>query len=348
MLDAPNLPVVSRFEADLLAILQGCLGHLPRAQLFALLRRTSEAPRCLSRTCVNLVKDTLAKGVTLTLAHQGWRQERFMRGDIAVTGRLWERTPPAQMGLLFSPASLSFLRWATASDASQRGEGWTSPGPLTLGDSWFLTMAYAAVQDSGIGTLWRERRPWRNDALCRLHYASDFDTPATPDFTALLTPSGISILEASQYVLAQRWLAMEQAKVQLATVQQLRAAALGQSRVLTAYLAAIDRVGRRDLARFLLIAGTRLFAQPARLRSFTGDAALANVRLAERQQAQRDVLVVAEHFETLARWQADARRIGYFDEGYQAAQLWKVDWEAYKGESALAAARQHLAQAQQL
>ena len=27
-----------------------------------------------------------------------------------------------------------------------------------------------------------------------------------------------------------------------------------------------------------------------------------------------------------------ARSVGYFDEGYQAAQLWKAEWERYEGE----------------
>jgi hypothetical protein len=36
--------------------------------------------------------------------------------------------------------------------------------------------------------------------------------------------------------------------------------------------------------------------------------------------------------ETLRRWERKARSVGYFDEDYQASQLWKADWEAAGGD----------------
>ncbi|HVL12328.1 MAG TPA: hypothetical protein VM529_07175, partial [Gemmata sp.] len=32
-----------------------------------------------------------------------------------------------------------------------------------------------------------------------------------------------------------------------------------------------------------------------------------------------------------AEWQSRALGVGYFDDGYQASQLWKADWEAANG-----------------
>jgi hypothetical protein len=37
--------------------------------------------------------------------------------------------------------------------------------------------------------------------------------------------------------------------------------------------------------------------------------------------------------ERLRIWARQARAIGYFDDGYQAAQLWKYDWEHYQGDA---------------
>ena len=52
-----ELPRVSRFEAELLTILQGFLGHVPRSQLLPLLARASQRPKCLSRQAVELIQD---------------------------------------------------------------------------------------------------------------------------------------------------------------------------------------------------------------------------------------------------------------------------------------------------
>jgi hypothetical protein len=34
----------------------------------------------------------------------------------------------------------------------------------------------------------------------------------------------------------------------------------------------------------------------------------------------------------LQGWERRARSVGYWDEGYQASQLWKDDWERFLGE----------------
>jgi hypothetical protein len=43
--------------------------------------------------------------------------------------------------------------------------------------------------------------------------------------------------------------------------------------------------------------------------------------------------------EALEQWQQQALSVGYFDEGYQASQLWKADWEAANGNVVAARAR---------
>ena len=43
--------------------------------------------------------------------------------------------------------------------------------------------------------------------------------------------------------------------------------------------------------------------------------------------------------DALARWQKQARTVGYFDEGYAGSQMWKADWEAADGDATAAPAR---------
>lgn len=348
-----ELPRVSRFEADLLTILQGFLGHVPRSQLLSLLGSTRERPKCLSRAGVDLVRDTLAKGATRRIAEAGWQTKRFLSAGAILEGRVWQRLPPTELGLGFSPQTLDFLIWATAAECSKPEATWKmiARRKLTMGDRWLLTTAYSAVRDSDIGRPWAQREPWRSDSLCQLWFATDFELTTKPvelDFAPWLRPAGLAVLEAEEMRLAERWMEMEREKGRVATPQKLQSLAACQKRVLASWLTAIDTAGRRDLARFLLAAVAGLLREKPRLQDWLGHVQFGETRLADRQATYRAALVVLQEFQRLAGWQAEARSVGYFDEGYQTAQLWKSDWEAYNGDSLAATAGGLLDQSQRL
>src|SRR5688500_16050197 len=106
---------VSRFEASLLRLLYYFLRREPIERALPLVEARCEPPACLSRGAVRLIQDALAKGCTFLLAQRGgWRDERHLRGERIASGRLWQRTPPADLGLTFSRRSLEFLIWITA------------------------------------------------------------------------------------------------------------------------------------------------------------------------------------------------------------------------------------------
>ena len=356
-----ELPRVSRYEADLLTILQGFLGYVPRSQLLSLLSSGRERPKCLSRAAVELIQDTLAKGATRRTAEAGWQTKRFLSAGAMVEGRVWQRLSPAQSGLDFSPQTLDFLLWATATDCLKPTAAIWKPlarRKLTLGDRWFLTTAMSAVHDSDPGRLWAQREPWRSDPLSQLWFAADFE-PGTPgkgaaakpaelDFESWLRPAGLAVIEAEESWLARRWIEMERAKARVVAPGRLQAIGASQARVLDAWLTAIEQAGRRDLSRFLLAAVATLLREKPTLKDWFGQVEVGEIRLADRQTTYRSALVVLQAFQRLVGWQAEARGVGYFDEGYQAAQLWKADWEAYNGDSLAATARGLLDQSQRL
>src|SRR6187431_3536431 len=110
------------------------LGELPPAP----------PPQRLSASAAALIRQRLAAGCTSYLAHGGWRNERFLRGEAPVAGRLWERHPTSQLGLRFSGATLEFLTRLAFGD---------SPAPtgslqLTTGDRFVMFLAVAALQDT--------------------------------------------------------------------------------------------------------------------------------------------------------------------------------------------------------
>src|SRR5262249_10928462 len=57
----------------------------------------------------------------------------------------------------------------------------------------------------------------------------------------------------------------------------------------------------------------------------------AGPRLADRAATHRAALSLVRVLDRLHGWERRARGIGYFDEGYAAAQLWKSDWERCQG-----------------
>src|SRR5437868_3713014 len=150
--------VVSRFEEELLRTLYFFVRRLPLEQARPLFagRLVRERPKCLSRAAVALVQDALAKGCVELLARAGgWKRERFLRGDRPVEGRLWERTPPRQLGLTFSGHTLAFLVWVASVRPGDK-QAWTAPEEeLTIGDRVLLYYAYDTMRRLDAGQLLR-------------------------------------------------------------------------------------------------------------------------------------------------------------------------------------------------
>ncbi|HSQ54386.1 MAG TPA: hypothetical protein VLM40_01470 [Gemmata sp.] len=49
--------------------------------------------------------------------------------------------------------------------------------------------------------------------------------------------------------------------------------------------------------------------------------------------------VVRDSVAAPAEWQERALTVGFFDEGYQASQMWKAEWESLNGDQVAARAR---------
>ena len=69
-------------------------------------------------------------------------------------------------------------------------------------------------------------------------------------------------------------------------------------------------------------------------------------RLAERYEIQARAAVLPRVLQQLGQWECRARGIGYLDEGYAAAQLFKSDWEAAGASAALTVAERLLRELQ--
>jgi hypothetical protein len=338
---------VTRFEANLLRLLWYFLRREPLELAAPLIETRCPAPPCLNRPAVNLVQGALAKGCVFLLAQRGgWRRERCLRGGRVVEGRLWERTPPAELGLKFSAHTLSFLIWITAQRPGDKDPTWRPrEEELTPGDRILLYFALEGLRQiadgRGVSAL-RQEQPFLEHGLCWLGYPEDYTAApvgARPNFAPWTNGVGAFMLEALQQELARRWIEVESGKERVVEPQDMRVLGLAQERVLTAFLDAVEQAGRMDLARFLLQAAVVLVGPHAHAGMWTARLQMAGERVADRAATYQAATVFLRVLDRLQTWERRARGVGYFDEGYAASQLWKADWEQVQGDGLTARAQ---------
>jgi hypothetical protein len=339
---------VSKFEFNLLRVIRFLVGHSPADQGLQLLRTAVARPECLSAGAVDLVKDTLAKACVLFLVRQGgWRNDRYLRDNSPVGGRIWQRIPLDERSLEFTSAVLDFLIWATAEKVNDTKSPWDAAAKsLTPADELFFWMALDAVRSDPdlLGAL-RKKQAFRGNPLSWISFPGDMtesDDPTPPSFAPLFGGQRAVFLECLQTHLTQRWIRSERMKGQIGDWRRMRHQGRAEFAALAAFLAAADEAKRRDLARFVLRTNAALFTAEMTPVFWTGGLQGSGPpRLADRLDTQRGALAVPRQMATLHEWQQQALGVGYFDDDYQASQVWKADWEAADGDRV--ASRAHAA-----
>jgi hypothetical protein len=324
---------VWRFEANLLRVLQSFLGRAPSQQAATLVMRQPSAPSCLSRAAIELLQDHLSKGVVRYLAQSGWKPERFLRGGRVVAGRLWQRTAPENLGLTFSRQSAEFLLWIMTAAAKETKSWKPKQEELTVGDRFLFFLAMQCLRGSDPGKVLARQDVFQRDALIRLAFPDQVsDTRARITWGPWTTGIGACMLEGLQDVLSARWIEIERGKARETNAGKLLALGTSQAAVLCNFTDALTATGRRDLARFLLSALANVLRDTPPATRWLGQCNFDSMRLAARSEIWRAALALVRHTSIFQEWDAQARTVGYFDEGYAAAQLWKSDWESHEGE----------------
>lgn len=337
---------VSRFEFNLVRILRFMLGHSPADQGMQLVRSAAPRPECLSADAVALVQDTLAKASVLFLVRQGgWRNDRYLRDSAPIRGRVWDRIPLEERSLTFTRPVLDFLIWTTAEKVTDLKASWDAPAKsLTPADELFFWQALDSMRsDPDLVAALRHRDVFRRNPLCWISFPGDMveaEELTPPDFTPLFHGQRAVFLECLQHHLEQRWIRSERMKGQLGDWKKMRQQGRAEYTALRAFLEAADANNRRDLARFVLRTNAAILATEMTPVFWTGGLQGSGpARLADRLDTQRAALAVPRQMELLESWQRRAISVGYFDEDYQASQMWKSDWEAARGDAVAAHAR---------
>ena len=340
------------YEYNLLRLARFVVGELPLDQASKLInQRITTPPPCVSGECGRLLQDILGKGVMLRLIRVGgWRVDRHLRRDEPVRGRVWERIPLAERRLEFSGAPLAFLMWLTQEKPQeiQSPLSWEE-GTLTAADEVFFLMALDALQQ--LKDCYQplvELPIFRQNPLCWLMHwptVSLTDSPTPQRFQASFQGTRLAVLECFQTELTKRWIRSEREKTRVTNWNLMRQQGLAEHAVLGSYLTAANTADRWDLARFVLNSASAIVLnQPDLMPSYwVGNLRVgAPTRLSDRLETQRAALTLMRQMETLRQWTQRAKTVGHFDEGYQAKQLWKADWEAAQGDLVAALARKVL------
>jgi hypothetical protein len=341
---APPPKQVSRFEANLLRILRFFFRQVPGEEAIPLVRAHQSRPNCLSPAAVHLVKDTLSKGCVLYMVRTGgWKKDRFLRNGTPQGGRLWERSAVTELALDFSRHSLAFLIWLTSNKPGESRPMWSAPvAELTIGDNLLLFLAYQSLREEpDIAAALRESASFALHPLCQLFYPEDFsEVEQPPSFELWFSPRWSLVVEALQPILEARWLEIERGKGQISDWDKMRAQGLAELRVLSAFLDAVDRANRWDLAKFLLGVFGKLLAAPDMTPAFWtgGLQGSGPARLAERLQTQRSALSLLRQAQRLQQWEQRARTRGFMDEDYAAAKFWLGEWERHNSRQTTASA----------
>jgi hypothetical protein len=337
---------VSKFEFNLLRILRFMVGHFPADQGVQLVRTTVAKPEGLSEGAVELVKDTLAKACVLFLVRQGgWRNDQYLRANVPVRGRVWERIPLDERSLVFSRPVLEFLMWATAEKVNDTKTAWDAvPKALTPADELFFWLAFDAIRtDPDLLAALRKKDAFKLNPLCWINFPGDMvdgEDPVPPNFAPVFDGQRAVILECLQKHLEHRWLRSERMKGQIGDWKKMRQQGRAEFAALQAFLKAADSANRTDLARFVLRTNAAMFTTDMTPVFWTGGLQGSGPpRLADRLDTQRSALAVPRQMEILEGWQLRAVGVGFFDDGYQASQMWKSDWEEVNGDRVAARAR---------
>lgn len=334
---------VNQFEANMIRILHGVLGNGSADLAYQLINRKHAAPRCFGRTAVELIKDTLSKGITKSFARRGWKRESFLRNQAAAEGRLWDRTAIKDRSLSFSRCSMHLLIWLTAQRVSQtESRPRKNDEQPTLADELFFFLIFEKLSDPSIRSTLLKLDWFKNSALIHLCFAQDVvkaGSMPVPDFAGWSSPERAWVLEALQSDVVAAWVRMEQEKRRLVDWKKLKKVGTLQDSILEAFFSEINRSGRRDLTRFLMRTATQVLVGIDTNLPWLEALKVNELKLAERQEVYSFALVVLRKLDTLNKWQQAARAVSFYDEDYHASQLWKQDWESCNGDRVIETSR---------
>ncbi|MGV3623725.1 MAG: hypothetical protein ACO1OB_23100 [Archangium sp.] len=305
---------VTRSEANLLTLARVAVGVVPPIDAMRLLVSPVTPPSKLGPTARGLLSDTLARGTVRALARNGGWLERS-----------WERVTPK---LEFTPNTIRLFSWLLSTPLSEVDVApLVLPTPPTPAEDALLAMLLDHLRGSGCeAAIARqlELRRWPMTVLTHAAFMSrDVGLDEAPAFDIeALAPW----LENMRVLLSRSWLLAEKAKRNMVQVDAIARMGRGQTVVLNAWLDAVDRAKRRDLASFLIDVGARYFSK-SREPDDVVPSMNSDVPLRDRTEAKRLAGATWRALARLHTWDQEHRVVRFIEDDYEQAQRLIRDWE---------------------
>ena len=309
---------VTRAEAHLLTIARVAVGLVPPMDVTRLLVTSVTPPGKLGPTARAALSDTLARGTVLSLARQGgWLEED--------SKRLWERhaAPP----LAFTGNTVRLLSWVLSTPLAEPD---SSPllfkGLVTPAEDFLIASLIDRLRGTRCDALLARQLAVRKLPLTALAHAAlmarEMALDEVPGFDV---PTLAPFVEGLRTLLARSWLAAERSKRELVAPDMLSRVGRAQADVLEAWLRAIDRGGRRDLATFLIDTAASWLEIDRSADELTRSMSL-DAPLRERTDARRRAAATLRSLNVLREWDQQHRNVRFIDDGYALAQRLVIDW----------------------
>ena len=310
LLDEEELPAVAASEAELIQTARMLLA--PQSyDVWATLCRSRKLPAHWGETCEALLEDTLRQLWPTLLRRGGTAPDRDGR-------RVWQRHPVTPF--THTVASGSFLRWLTSTPfaAPPAAIETFAAHKLSLGDQVLIYLALDVTAGTPAQATLARQPGVRDAPLAWLGFAHLFDlAPAPTMFDALVTGDGVVVLETLARELATRWREVDIKKRIATSPDGLVKLGAAQDGTLTAFMAACDRAGRRDLASWIIDAAAPLLErQIAPMPPTLDPTAPLSLRMAARVAAGSLLRAVVRWGE----WDQQHRGVRFIDDDYARAQ----------------------------
>lgn len=314
---------VTAQESELLRIARAVVGLSSYGEVERLLVTQRAAPTEIGPTAMELLQETLSRGVGLAVMRGGgWQQER--------SKRLWERTtlPPID----FQASSFQLLHWMLRTPLSESAlKGLPGKAGPSWADEALLALALTMVADTSCERGFASQARVRSSPLCWVLQpaalaraeALGADGPVIDlgDDSALTF-----FLEAWQPTFARSWARMEQGKAAAMDPAELTRVGRAQDAVLGALLKAADASKRRGLLGFLVEAGAQVLqGRPKGDDWVKGLAPTSPLR--DRSEARKHAGALLRALGKLRAWDQEHRAVRFFEDDYEKSQAMVKAWD---------------------
>jgi hypothetical protein len=314
-------------ESELIRVARAVVGLSSYSEVERLLSVTRPVPAQLGPTAMELLQETLSRGVGLAMLRQGgWRPEGGKR--------LWERSlfPPIH----FHTSSFMLLQWLLKTPLAESGaKAMPGKGPQGWADEALLALALTTVADTPCERSFVMQPRVLGSALCWVvqpaalarHEAPDAARDDRPELDLGEGAPLRFFLEAWQPLLARTWARVERAKGEVTDPGELARIGRAQDFVLTALLAEANQMKRRDLCGFIVEAAAQVLSP-----KLTGDDWVRSLSpttpLRDRTEARKQSGALLKALGTLRQWDQEHRAVRFFEEDeYVKAQSMVGAWE---------------------